>query len=119
MLNKNFFFTKKWKKFSKTKGPYYPTVGLHSGGEIIQVNFGQKPFKFDLESMVIEEKERILNSVNKMPIQIGDQNDIIRSYLLHYGYLDTLMAFGKALGENNNSTTNGVTNSPQYNAYIF
>lgn len=26
----------------------YPTVGLHSRGEAVEVNFGAKPFRFDL-----------------------------------------------------------------------
>lgn len=28
----------------------YPTAGMQTNGEMIDVNFGQKPFKFDIES---------------------------------------------------------------------
>lgn len=31
---------------------YYPTVGLQTPGETVRVNFGQEPFKFDIESFV-------------------------------------------------------------------
>jgi hypothetical protein len=42
--------------FKKVRGTLYPTIGLHSVGEIVSVNFGpaagQKPFKFDIEAMI-------------------------------------------------------------------
>jgi hypothetical protein len=28
----------------------YPAIGLRTPGEVISVNFGQKPFKFDIEN---------------------------------------------------------------------
>lgn len=36
-------------------GALIPAVGLHSRGEAVAVNFGARPFRFDLEGMVAEE----------------------------------------------------------------
>jgi len=72
--------------------------------------------------MIGEEKEKILNTINKIHMRISDQNDIIRNYLLHYGYSDTLISFEKALGENShntNTTTNGILNSAPHHSHVF
>jgi hypothetical protein len=39
--------------FKKVTSTYYPTIGLHSNGEIVRANFGQNPFKFNIEEMII------------------------------------------------------------------
>ena len=33
---------------------FYPTIGLCSPGEIVQINFGQEPFVFDIETAMDE-----------------------------------------------------------------
>lgn len=40
----------------RTTTPLYPTIGLHSRNETVTVNFGSKPFRFDLEGMLAEEQ---------------------------------------------------------------
>ncbi|EFJ44175.1 hypothetical protein VOLCADRAFT_106503 [Volvox carteri f. nagariensis] len=54
------FFTKNGTKLNVAHRPVraglYPTIGLHSTGEMVQVNFGQKPFMFDVEGMLAEER---------------------------------------------------------------
>ncbi|KAL7747857.1 hypothetical protein RI367_006792 [Sorochytrium milnesiophthora] len=42
----------------------YPSVGMRTPGEAVEVNFGQNPFKFDIESYVKEEKERLWRHIN-------------------------------------------------------
>jgi Ran-binding protein 9/10 len=34
------------------KGDIYPTIGLHSSGEHVEVNFGKKPFVFNIMEYV-------------------------------------------------------------------
>jgi hypothetical protein len=31
---------------------FYPTIGLQTVGENVKINFGQEPFKFDIESFM-------------------------------------------------------------------
>jgi len=38
--------------FRDLKGTFYPTVGLRTPGEIVIANFGQKPFRYDIESFM-------------------------------------------------------------------
>jgi len=101
------FFTKNGKylgvAFRKVKGVLlFPTIGLHSPGETVLVNFGplvgQKFFKFDIEEMIREQKQKEMSEVSKINVHVGDVNSIIRNYLLHYGYEETLKSFEAACG---------------------
>lgn len=38
--------------FRDLKGSLYPTVGMRTAGEIVEANFGQRDFVFDIESYV-------------------------------------------------------------------
>jgi hypothetical protein len=41
----------------------YPTVGLQTPGEVVDANFGQSPFVFDIEDMMSELRARISNTI--------------------------------------------------------
>ncbi|KAL3698051.1 hypothetical protein R1sor_012127 [Riccia sorocarpa] len=96
------FFTKNGKLvgtvLKEGKGPLYPTIGLHSPSERVEVNFGQKPFVFDIEALVQEERERRQRSVESVSLPLSVSHSVVRTYLLHYGYQDTLAAFDVACG---------------------
>lgn len=51
--------------FEDTDGPFYPTVGLHSQNQRVVVNFGQKPFVFDVVGQ--EDLEREQRSFSRPP----------------------------------------------------
>ncbi|KAK9806165.1 hypothetical protein WJX72_003712 [[Myrmecia] bisecta] len=78
--------------------PLYPTIGLHSKNERVTVNFGQHPFKFDLEGLVQEEVESQHRAVHSTPMPPGATHQIVRNYLMYYGYSNTLAAFDAAAG---------------------
>ncbi|KAG2484878.1 hypothetical protein HYH03_016362 [Edaphochlamys debaryana] len=96
------FFTKNGTKLKLAHRPVraglYPTVGLHSKGEMVQVNFGAKPWVFDLEGMLAEERAVQRAAVQRIPVSSGTSHQLVRQYLLHYGYEDTLRAFDEAAG---------------------
>eukprot|EP00198_Chlamydomonas_reinhardtii_P005705 XP_001695041.1 predicted protein [Chlamydomonas reinhardtii] len=96
------FFTKNGTKLKAAhrpvRGGLYPTIGLHSKGEMVQVNFGAKPFVFDLEGMLAEERAAQRAAVERIPVSPGTSHALVRQYLLHYGYADTLAAFDAAAG---------------------
>eukprot|EP01130_Rhizamoeba_saxonica_P003813 TRINITY_DN1581_c0_g1_i1.p2 TRINITY_DN1581_c0_g1~~TRINITY_DN1581_c0_g1_i1.p2 ORF type:complete len:279 (+),score=74.66 TRINITY_DN1581_c0_g1_i1:1144-1980(+) len=48
----------------------YPIIGLHSHGEKVQVNFGEKPFVFDIVSKINKE-----GGDNNMTVEIDDEED--------------------------------------------
>ncbi|CAN6244696.1 unnamed protein product [Urochloa humidicola] len=100
-LSQEIFFTKNGSLVGAIpkdiKGPLYPTVAVHSQGEELTVNFGKEPFCFDIEGYILEEKMRQQSATDK--VKLEEQNIsqwIVRSYLLHYGYQDTLNSFDMA-----------------------
>ncbi|RLN08704.1 ran-binding protein 9 [Panicum miliaceum] len=99
-LSQEFFFTKNGSlvgAFPKDiKGPLYPTVAVHSQGEELTVNFGKEPFCFDIEGYILEEKMRQQSMADKLKLEENISHVIVRSYLLHYGYQDTLNSFDMA-----------------------
>jgi len=75
---------------------FHATIGLHSLNESVTFNFGSKPFKFDLEKMILEEKREGVRSIIKQPINHYSLHQIVHSYLNFHGYANTLEAFEKA-----------------------
>lgn len=58
----------------KFQSKLYPTVGLQTPGEIVDANFGQQPFIFDIEDMLKELRESTKASILRFP-QADDQGD--------------------------------------------
>lgn len=52
----------------------YPTVGLQTPGEIVDANFGQKPFQFDVFDMIQELRASTKSSIYSFPLP-DDQGD--------------------------------------------
>ena len=75
---------------------FYATIGLHSLNECVTLNFGSKPFKFDLEKLILDEKRESVKSILKQPINHYSLHQIVHSYLNFHGYAHTLEAFEKA-----------------------
>ncbi|KAJ0977266.1 hypothetical protein J5N97_012740 [Dioscorea zingiberensis] len=96
-ISQEFFFTKNGKVVGtvskEIKGPLYPTIAVHSQNEEVTVNFGNQPFLFDIESFVAEERLKQQLIIEKLPLPANVGHRIVRSYLLHYGYQDTLDSF--------------------------
>uniref|UniRef100_A0A671M2Z5 Ran-binding protein 10-like n=1 Tax=Sinocyclocheilus anshuiensis TaxID=1608454 RepID=A0A671M2Z5_9TELE len=80
----------------------YPTVGLQTPGEIVDANFGQQPFVFDIEDYMSEWRAKIHSMIARFPIgeRLGDWQAVLQnmvsSYLVHHGYCATAMTFARA-----------------------
>eukprot|EP00741_Cyanophora_paradoxa_P020800 tig00021312_g20079.t1 len=102
------FYTKNGKMvgiaFRGVTGELFPTVGLHSPGESLSVNFGQLPFKFDLDAMASDIRERRQRAVEEVPLPVPVPNALVRAYLRHYGYAETLAAFEAATSSEGQSS---------------
>ncbi|KAH9331513.1 hypothetical protein KI387_003621, partial [Taxus chinensis] len=79
-------------------GPLYPTIGLHSPNEKVEVNFGQRSFAYDIEQLVQEERDKLQSTIENVSLPLSISHRIVRSYLMHYGYQDTLKSFDTASG---------------------
>jgi hypothetical protein len=79
----------------------YPTVGLQTPLEAIEANFGQTPFKFDIEKYMDEYREKTRRSIVECTLKEGELlhqtqlRRIVSTYLVHYGYCATAEQFNK------------------------
>ncbi|PON85046.1 SPRY domain containing protein [Trema orientale] len=96
--SQEFFFTKNGAvvgtAYKEMKVPLFPTIAVHSQNEEVHVNFGQKPFAFD--EFEVQERMKLQMTIEKMSLPTNVSHGIVRSYLLHYGYEDTLHSFDMA-----------------------
>jgi len=83
----------------------YPTVGLQTPGEIVDANFGQKPFQFDVFDMIQELRASTKSAIYSFPLP-DDQGDwtvimqkMVSSYLVHHGYSSTAEKFAEITGQ--------------------
>jgi hypothetical protein len=81
----------------------YPTVGLKKANEHLRVNFGRQPFVFDIDSMMLEDKQAAMNEISKTDVSAlnppDDEDTLIKTlvgqYLAHDGYIETAKVFSK------------------------
>lgn len=71
----------------------FPTIGLHSRGEQVEVNFGEKPFAFKIDEVTMQEKRDMEKEYRSANVDIMDCHMLVRNYLAHYGYMKTLESF--------------------------
>ncbi|KAF9427264.1 hypothetical protein BGZ94_005215 [Podila epigama] len=94
--------------FRDLKGSLYPTVGMRTVGEIIEANFGQREFMFDIEEYVKDEKVEAWQSLedklekatveqNRVGVLSQNLSELVLSYMLHHGYADTARQFSRDL----------------------
>lgn len=83
----------------------YPTVGLQTPGEVVDANFGQAPFVFDIEDMMKELKRRTRLTIERFPV-LDKQGEwqttlhrIVQTYLVHHGYCSSAEAFAQSTGQ--------------------
>lgn len=83
----------------------YPTVGLQTPGEVVDANFGQSPFVFDIEDMMKELKRRTRLTIERFPV-VDKQGEwqttlhrIVQTYLVHHGYCSAAEAFARSTGQ--------------------
>ncbi|KRT83612.1 hypothetical protein AMK59_4171 [Oryctes borbonicus] len=85
--------------FSDLPPNLYATVGLQTPGEVVDTNFGQEPFVFDIEDMMKELRSRTRLSIYDFPVPESQGewqallNRLVSTYLIHHGYSSTAEAF--------------------------
>ncbi|KAJ6693646.1 hypothetical protein OIU85_004426 [Salix viminalis] len=98
--SQEFFFTKNGAVvgavYKDIKGLLIPTVAVHSQNEEIEVNFGKKSFAFDLKEYERQEVMKQQMAADKISLPPIVSYELVRSYLLHNGYEETLKAFDVA-----------------------
>ena len=68
------------------------SVELQTPGEIVDANFGQDPFKFDIEGEMMEHRSKVGRQIEGFPTpgRHGDWqcllHQMVSSYLVHHGF---------------------------------
>eukprot|EP00188_Purpureofilum_apyrenoidigerum_P005868 Plantae.Rhodophyta-Purpureofilum_apyrenoidigerum.ctg8156.p1 GENE.Plantae.Rhodophyta-Purpureofilum_apyrenoidigerum.ctg8156~~Plantae.Rhodophyta-Purpureofilum_apyrenoidigerum.ctg8156.p1 ORF type:complete len:426 (-),score=60.00 Plantae.Rhodophyta-Purpureofilum_apyrenoidigerum.ctg8156:293-1570(-) len=105
LLDKSVFFTNNGAylgvAFRDIEGTYFPTVGLRSRGAVVEVNFGKKPFVYDIESYAQELRSTVMSEICNMqvPGSFNEYSEIILNYLLYHGYAESAKAFAADVGK--------------------
>lgn len=98
--SQEFFFTKNGQVVGTVekdvKGRLYPTIAVHSQHEEVSVNFGKDPFHFDIKAYEAAQRAKQQTYIERISIPQTASYGIVRSYLQHYGYEDTLHVFDAA-----------------------
>ncbi|PWA87106.1 SPla/RYanodine receptor (SPRY) domain-containing protein [Artemisia annua] len=98
--SQQFFFTKNGQVVGSVPinvtGRLYPTVGVHSQNEEVSVNFGKDPFLFDIKAYEASQRAEHQRFIERLSISPTASYGIVRSYLQHYGYEETLGVFDEA-----------------------
>jgi len=91
--------------FKDLPSQLYPTVGLQTPGEVIDANFGQEPFKFDVEGEMRELRRKTQCIIEDLswPRKHGDAQSVLHNmvatYLVHHGYSQTAESFTRSAGQ--------------------
>ncbi|MCJ1476409.1 hypothetical protein MMC13_005075 [Lambiella insularis] len=96
----------------------FPSVGAKRPGAQLMVNFGQRPFVFDIDGMVAREKANIMSSINSIdtgslapPLAEDDFiKELVAQFLRHDGYVDTAKAFSQEVQSASKALNKGVEN---------
>ncbi|KAF9134992.1 hypothetical protein BGW39_005084 [Mortierella sp. 14UC] len=94
--------------FRNLKGQLYPTVGMRTSGEIVQANFGQRDFVFNIEEYVKDEKieawqsledslQKETASKNQAGVLSQNLSKLVLSYMIHHGYSESARQFASDL----------------------
>uniref|UniRef100_A0A8C3XJ81 RAN binding protein 9 n=2 Tax=Chelydra serpentina TaxID=8475 RepID=A0A8C3XJ81_CHESE len=98
LINNTCFYTKN----GHSLGMKNNHLGLQTPGEVVDANFGQHPFVFDIEDYMREWRTKIQAQIDRFPI--GDREGewqtmiqkMVSSYLVHHGYCATAEAFARS-----------------------
>jgi len=111
LIDRSCFYTKNGHNlgvaFTNLPSFLYPTVGLQTPGGLIDANFGQEPFVFDIEGEMKESQLRIHRTIENFPPP-GKHGDwelllhkMVSSYLVHQGFAATAEAFANSTAASN------------------
>jgi len=86
--------------FEAVRGSYFPTIGLRTVGEVVEANFGQRPFVFDIEAFIREEKMKFIDSITSMDLvrRFDLMTGIVLEHMIHHGYAESATIFAKYTG---------------------
>ncbi|KAJ1358916.1 hypothetical protein KIN20_017484 [Parelaphostrongylus tenuis] len=105
LVNKTIFFTKNGVHLGIASrdlehiDDLYPTVGLQTSGEVVDANFGQRPFRFDIRPEMESARAKVSNeilSIQLPPEKTDWMNRLVSSWMACEGYSKSMASFCNA-----------------------
>ena len=72
---------------------FFPAVTIQSMSHHIEANFGTKKFVFDMEGYRQRESLENFFDICATPFDRAKLHSLVKSYLVHYSYVETLQAY--------------------------
>ncbi|WKX88872.1 hypothetical protein Q1695_008482 [Nippostrongylus brasiliensis] len=105
LVNKTIFFTKNGVHLGIASrelehiDDLYPTIGLQTTGEVVDANFGQRPFRFDIRPEMEATRAKVANeilSIQLPPEKTDWMNRLVSSWMACEGYSKSMASFCNA-----------------------
>lgn len=129
MVDNTCFYTKNGQElgvaFTNLPANLYPTVGLQTPGEVVDANFGQQPFLFDIESRITDLRSRTKVNIEHFPVEDSQGefqttlHKVVLSYLIHHGYTETAQAFAHSTDQNFSEPIESINNRQKIQRLIL
>ncbi|TKR94278.1 hypothetical protein L596_008581 [Steinernema carpocapsae] len=106
-VNREIFFTKNGETLGTAldclniSGDLYPTIGLQTKEVLIDTNFGQKPFKYDIAKDIQQLQKTTLRQVMNVNLSRKKNewmNKAVASWFVQRGYVKSYEAIAKIIG---------------------
>ncbi|EYB92895.1 hypothetical protein Y032_0189g1219 [Ancylostoma ceylanicum] len=105
LVNKTIFFTKNGVHLGIASrelehiDDLYPTIGLQTTGEVVDANFGQRPFRFDIRPEMETARAKVSGEI--LAIQLPSEktdwmNKLVSSWMACEGYSKSMASFCNA-----------------------
>lgn len=105
----------------------FPCIGIKKySGANVSVNFGQRPFVFDIDEKVAQERIAIEGQVKKTKTNFLHPSldehslvqELVSQFLMHGGYVETSKAFGEEMKREKRALTNSTLRSSEQSTVI-
>lgn len=103
----------------------HPTVGLQTPGEVVEANFGQDSFVFQIDDYIQEWRQKTTTDIDKFPLsnKTGEWQQalqkIVSSYLVHHGYCATAESFLRSTGQSCDEELASIQNRQKIQSLVL
>ncbi|KAL7074000.1 hypothetical protein ACQ4LE_006566 [Meloidogyne hapla] len=99
----------------------FPTMGMQTADEMIDANFGQKPFLFDMRSELKMAEKATMENIKQIELpaeKVLWMNSLVSNWMAHEGYSRALDALNRATGGSKTEPTQQLAKSDSHGSTI-
>ncbi|KAL1229919.1 Ran-binding protein [Trichinella pseudospiralis] len=117
ILKRTCFYTKNGRHlgvaFTDLPSELFPTIGLQTPGEVVEVNFGQQPFEYDIMEEIKQVRYEIFLNIRQTTLpkqKVEFMNSIISAFLVQEALAGTAKSFNSVTYQTNKEPQESVEN---------